>query len=226
MAAKWASWTCLDLVFKAARQRGERWRREHAKELRQFEDREDCGRRGIRVVEDLIHRTADGRLLLVLHGDQFDEAMQQGKFLAYSVGDRLYSLVLFLNRWFNRITGKFGIPYVPVSRYLKCMAKRAMQYVLQFERLVAAHATRREVDGVTAGHIHKACIEWIGDVLYANDGDFVEGRTLMAEDCEGNLWILYYDSKKRRLIPTVYFQTATGRILPPPQRPTSSLVTA
>ena len=55
----------------------------------------------IKIREDAIHVTADGRRLWVTHGDMFDGVMQHARWLAY-VGDWLYSAILVANRWFNR----------------------------------------------------------------------------------------------------------------------------
>jgi hypothetical protein len=46
------------------------------------------------------------------------------------------------------------------------------------------------VDGVVCGHIHHAEIRMIGDVLYLNDGDWVESCSALVEDARGNMEIL------------------------------------
>ena len=61
----------------------------------------------VKVVEEWIHTTVDGRKLWVTHGDLFDSVMQYAKWLAY-VGDSLYTFILFLNRYFNRIRVRMG----------------------------------------------------------------------------------------------------------------------
>ena len=47
----------------------------------------------IDVREDDVHETADGRRLLVMHGDHFDGVVQCARWLAF-VGDRAYSRLL------------------------------------------------------------------------------------------------------------------------------------
>ena len=44
------------------------------------------------------------------------------------------------------------------------------------------------------GHIHQAEMRMIGDVLYLNDGDWVESCTALVEDARGNLEILRWTS--------------------------------
>ncbi len=55
----------------------------------------------IRIEDEVVHTTADGRRMLVLHGDRFDGVVQCARWLAI-VGDRLYGITLKLNYWFNR----------------------------------------------------------------------------------------------------------------------------
>src|SRR5690606_8854775 len=65
---------------------------------------------GISIVGEAIHQTADGRRLLVVHGDEFDAVVCYAKWLAV-LGDSAYTLTLFLNGWFNRCRRLFGKPY-------------------------------------------------------------------------------------------------------------------
>ena len=56
---------------------------------------------GIEVAAEAVHMTADGRRLLVLHGDEFDGVVLYAKWLAF-LGDHAYTLLLKLNRLVNR----------------------------------------------------------------------------------------------------------------------------
>src|SRR6185437_16248969 len=77
-----------------------------------------------------------------------------------------------------------------LSAWLKHKVKNAVEYVSRFEDAVAAEAAMRGVDGVVCGHIHHAEIRMIGDILYLNDGDWVESCSALVEDACGNLEIL------------------------------------
>jgi UDP-2,3-diacylglucosamine pyrophosphatase LpxH len=57
---------------------------------------------GVEVVSEAIHVTADGRRLLVLHGDEFDAVVKHARWLAL-LGDGAYDLALWLNRHFNTV---------------------------------------------------------------------------------------------------------------------------
>ena len=146
---------------------------------------------GIELRDEVVHVTADGRRLLVVHGDLFDAVIQHAKWIAF-VGDRLYLLALELNRWFNALRARLGFPYWSLSQFLKHKVKNAVSYITDFEIAVAQEARRRGVDGVVCGHIHKAEIRLIGGVLYCNDGDWVESLTALVEDADGKLSILHW----------------------------------
>ncbi len=143
----------------------------------------------VRVVQDAIHETADGRRLLIVHGDHFDGVVQYATWLSL-LGDWAYAIVLELNTWFNRIRRRLGFGYWSLSAYLKGKVKNAVQFIADFEAAVAEEARRRGVDGVVCGHIHKADLRQIGGLLYANDGDWVESCTALVEHFDGRLEIL------------------------------------
>ena len=144
---------------------------------------------GIDVVEDWVHQTADGRMLWVMHGDLFDGVIQCAKWLAH-VGDSLYEFTLRLNRHLNSLRARLGLPYWSLSKYLKLKVKRAVSYVGDFEAALAREARKRGAHGVVCGHIHHAELREIDGILYANDGDWVESLTALAEHADGQLEII------------------------------------
>jgi UDP-2,3-diacylglucosamine pyrophosphatase LpxH len=144
---------------------------------------------GIEVTLEAIHETAAGLRLLVIHGDQFDGVIGCAKWLAH-VGDRAYSLALRLNDGLHAVRRALGLPYWSLSAYLKRAVKNAVEYVSRYEEIVARAAASRGVDGVMCGHIHHAEMRRIGDILYLNDGDWVESCSALVEDARGNLEIL------------------------------------
>ena len=56
------------------------------------------------------HTTADGKRLLIMHGDEFDSVVRYAKFLAL-LGDWAYTTALVVNRWFNAVRRRLGYPY-------------------------------------------------------------------------------------------------------------------
>jgi len=148
---------------------------------------------GIDIRDEAVHVTADGRRLLVTHGDLFDAVVRGAKWLAH-VGDFLYLWSLKLNRWFNHARAQLGLPYWSLAQFLKHRVKNAVSYIGNFEDALAAEARKRGFDGVVCGHIHKAEIRDIGGVLYCNDGDWVESMTALVELENGELRIIDWKS--------------------------------
>jgi UDP-2,3-diacylglucosamine pyrophosphatase LpxH len=155
---------------------------------------------GIEVAHEAVHVTAQGKALWVIHGDYFDAVVQCARWLAY-LGDTLYEFTLKLNRYLNQLRGRLGLPYWSLSAYLKHKVKKALDYVVDFERAVAHEARRRGHQGVVCGHIHRAGMRDIDGVLYCNDGDWVESRTALVEHYDGEL----------ELVQWVPSQTSQGR---------------
>jgi UDP-2,3-diacylglucosamine pyrophosphatase LpxH len=151
---------------------------------------------GIELIEEAIHMTADGRRLLVTHGDAFDGVVLYHRWLAF-LGDQAYYVLLKANVYFNRIRKQLGMPYWSLSAYLKKRVKNAVQFVCSFEEAVAHAAADRHVDGVVCGHIHCAEIRQIGDVIYYNDGDWVESCTALVEAPDGAMSILDWPAHLR-----------------------------
>lgn len=145
----------------------------------------------IRIVNETTHHLLDGRKLWVTHGDFFDGIIQHAKWLAY-LGDSLYTLILKLNDAFNRTRHRLGMSYWSLSQYLKHRVKNAVSFITEFEQVLVNEARRRNFDGVVCGHIHKAEIRMIDDVLYCNDGDWVESLSALVETHEGELKLIHW----------------------------------
>jgi UDP-2,3-diacylglucosamine pyrophosphatase LpxH len=155
----------------------------HDEAVRQFIDL-DFG--GIRIRDELVHVTAQGKRMLVLHGDRFDGVIACAKWLAY-VGDSLYTVILKFNQVYNSWRARAGLPYWSLSQYLKLKVKNAVSYISSFEHALAAEARKKGLDGVICGHIHKAEIRDIDGITYCNDGDWVESLSALVEDLNGEL---------------------------------------
>lgn len=152
----------------------------------------------IKISERYVHTTADGKTLLLLHGDEFDHLIQYNKLLC-TLGDWSYTVLLKLNKIINFVRRRLGIPYWSFSSYLKSHVKSAREHIDRFENIVTSEAQRLMVDGVVCGHIHHAemCVK--NDVLYCNDGDWVESCTSLVEHYDGKLEIIHWTEHKQAL---------------------------
>ena len=161
---------------------------------------------GVEIRRAAFHTTADGRRLMVLHGDEFDTVMLAHRWLAF-VGDWAYHLLMGLNRWVNAIRNRLDLPYWSPSKMAKHKVKNAVEFISRYEEVVSRAAAERGVDGVVCGHIHTAEIRNFDGIEYYNDGDWVEGCTALVEHFDGRMEVLHWademrmrdDAKKRAI---------------------------
>jgi UDP-2,3-diacylglucosamine pyrophosphatase LpxH len=163
---------------------------------------------GVQIRNRAIHTTADGRRLLVLHGDEFDTVVMAHKWLAFA-GDAAYEFLMKLNvgvNWFRR---RFDLPYWSLSKHAKHKVKNAVEFISRFEEAVAHEAKTRRVNGVVCGHVHTAEVRLYGEITYYNDGDWVEGCTALVEHFDGRMEILHWaDEIAARASPAAALQAA------------------
>jgi len=141
---------------------------------------------GITIQRMVVHSTADGRRLLVLHGDEFDGVVRHARWVS-KVGGWAYEKLLTLSRHVNRVRRWLDMPYWSMAAAVKTKTKRAVQYIAEFERAVAKRAEQRGAEGIVCGHIHVPSLRRIRDTTYANTGDWVEHCTALVEEDDGTL---------------------------------------
>ena len=151
---------------------------------------------GMRILHDVIHKTADGRRLLVIHGDVFDGVCTDMQWLA-RLGSVAYETTLAINTGFNHLRRWLGLGYWPLSAFLKAQVKAAVNFVERYEQSLAAEARRRAVAGVVCGHVHKPEIRTIDGVEYFNDGDWVESCSALVEHWDGRLELLHWARQRQ-----------------------------
>lgn len=157
---------------------------------------------GIRLELTALHETADGRHLLVTHGDQFDLVVRHSPLLS-KLGAIGYGGLLRMNRWWNALRSAFGLPYHSLSRAIKLKVKQACTFISRFEESLAEKAREAGFDGVVCGHIHKPDLRTIegdaaegadGDsgstVEYFNCGDWVESCSALVEHEDGRIEVI------------------------------------
>ncbi|MEM8934628.1 MAG: UDP-2,3-diacylglucosamine diphosphatase [Acidobacteriota bacterium] len=149
---------------------------------------------GVEVRPWAVHETADGRRLLVTHGDQYDLVVKHQPMLCM-LGNVAYEWLIRLNRLWNQGRRLFGLSYWSLSHFVKLKVKSACTFISCFEETLAQEAERGGYDGVVCGHIHKAEIRAArtsdgGEIEYYNCGDWVESCTLLTEDFDGTITIV------------------------------------
>jgi UDP-2,3-diacylglucosamine pyrophosphatase LpxH len=145
----------------------------------------------VEILEDAVHVTADGRRLLLFHGDCLDMHVQLD-FISKHFGDALYDLLMWSHRWCSRARRLLGLRYWSLAASIKNRIGNARAAILAFEHAAVAEARRRGLDGVVCGHIHHAELTEHDGLLYCNDGDWVESCTALVERRGGELEILHW----------------------------------
>ena len=118
----------------------------------------------------------------------FDGIARLAPWLGF-LGDKAYDFILSFNSKFNWIRHRMGFGYFSISKYLKHRVKKAVDFMFQFEKNLAAYCKKREYDGVICGHIHQPADTMIGKARYLNSGDWVENRTAILLDSQNEFSI-------------------------------------
>ena len=154
----------------------------------------------MQVRRRVIHVAADGRRLLVTHGDDYDAVTHFGG-LQERFGDWLYYRILSGNRIVNAARQRCGLRYWSLSEYLKRKSSAAERYIARFQQAGLDDARRRGLDGIICGHIHRPALLQIDGLVYANDGDWVESLTALAEEADGSLSLLAHTGESLHSLP-------------------------
>jgi UDP-2,3-diacylglucosamine pyrophosphatase LpxH len=153
----------------------------------------------VAVRYQLLHKTAEGRRMLVIHGHQFDGTLNPNRWFS-RMGSNAYGRAMQLNHWTEqrlRVSGEAGGR--SVITFVTDRVRRAFEYLTDFrESAVSEGARRYRADGVICGHIHRAEQRLIGSVMYVNDGDWVRSCTALVETHDGTLRLVNWRSPAAR----------------------------
>jgi len=148
---------------------------------------------GIAIAAQAEHLLANGRRLLVTHGDEYDLVVQNSRLVSL-IGAWAYDHLVVLNRVVNTARKLVGLRRWSFSQSIKKRVKSACAFISRFEEVLLAHAARTGLDGVVCGHIHEPRLEWREvegrRVLYANCGDWVERASALVEQEDGQLELI------------------------------------
>ena len=150
----------------------------------------------IEVQQEAIHTTATGKKILILHGDQFDNAVVCNKLLTI-IGDKAYDFLLYISNNLIIVRKKLGFPHWSLATYIKHKIRNALTYIAKFEEVVVHEARKRKMDGVVCGHIHHPNMRTINGIQYCNTGDWVENCTAIVEHPNGQLNLMRWYEQER-----------------------------
>ncbi|PUA28633.1 MAG: UDP-2,3-diacylglucosamine hydrolase [Cellvibrio sp. 79] len=148
----------------------------------------------IEIAHEHEYLTADGKRLLIMHGDAMDAYINHS-WLTRVIGDHGYELLLFINRWSDRLRKLVGRPYFSLAGLIKSNIKGAKAAIETYEREAIGEAKRRGYDGVVCGHIHYPALREENGLRYANCGDWIENCTALVEDHQGVMRLLHHSDQ-------------------------------
>lgn len=161
----------------------------------------------VEVVREAIHITADGRRLLIVHGDQFDPFVARAGWLAatgersnaiiHACSARLRSAGESLRSAGQRLGLAGGIHRTSGAWRLRRRFKAAFSLIEAYEAAAAAYARQTGVDGIICGHAHHAADRTIDNIRYINCGDWISSLTAVVEGRDGRVGIVDASAWKR-----------------------------
>lgn len=141
------------------------------------------------------YTTADGKRLLIMHGDAMDAYINHS-WITRFCGDLGYDLLLFINRCTNQLRKWMGRPYFSLAGLIKSNIKGAKAAIETYQNEAIGEAKRRGYDGVICGHIHyPALLETAEGMRYCNTGDWIENCTALVEDYQGTMRLVHYSDR-------------------------------
>ncbi|MDI6749587.1 MAG: UDP-2,3-diacylglucosamine diphosphatase [Pseudomonadota bacterium] len=155
----------------------------------------------IQLVAEHVHETADGRRLLLLHGDEFDQVTRHHRWLAL-LGDIGYNALVRMNAWLSWLRRSLRISgYWSLAGYAKRRVKRAVSFICDYEDAVIRTVRERGLDGIVCGHIHSAALREKDGVVYVNCGDWVDSCTAIVEHLNGALELIEWRHAGTQVVP-------------------------
>lgn len=151
----------------------------------------------VEIHRQCIHQCHDGKRLLVLHGDQFDQDVCFGAVHAW-IGDKGYDLLLWVNRTYNRIRHWQGKPYWSLAGHIKKHIHGAHKAIERYKQACCRRAKHLGLDGVVCGHIHHPQIGEFDGITYMNDGDWIENCSALTEDHSGHIALVHWTKRRHQ----------------------------
>lgn len=143
----------------------------------------------IHIANSAIHVLANGAKMLVIHGDEQDDALRLLPWLSRRAAS-VYERLLSINNNINSFLGRNESNSVSLFSFLKKGVKHYLTKSARFEKRLTEMAGNLGYSGVICGHMHEPALKMVNGLLYANAGDWVENCSALVEHFDGRLEIL------------------------------------
>jgi len=149
----------------------------------------------IEFVDEFSYTWINGKKYLIIHWDFFDGFIASTSWIP-KIWAFLYNILLNINFMLNKLVKILRIKKrITFSKYVKNKVKKSVNFITNFENILAKYAQDGWYDGVICWHIHKAEIKNIENIEYLNCGDFVESCTAILEKYNWEFSIYDYFKK-------------------------------
>lgn len=148
---------------------------------------------GVEYRRSAVHRTADGRRLLVTSACEFDSALRDGTVIEpYAAG--AHAWLTRADERFAALREALGAEFSPAATGVRRRLARARDYMTRLESKLRDHARAGGYDGVVCGRLHSPVADDAGGFVFASPGDWAEQRSALAEDFSGRLFLPGHDA--------------------------------
>lgn len=143
----------------------------------------------IGVYRNFVHQTADGKRLLVTHGDELDYAVRFSK-LNRVIGDMAYEFMMWSNTKIDHVRERLGLPYWSLAKWVKRNSAKAEEAIDAYQLAAINMIKSKHYDGIICGHLHYPTIREVDGLHYMNDGDWVENCSALIELTHGEIRLI------------------------------------
>jgi len=140
----------------------------------------------VHVSEKCIHHTADGKRVLVIHGDKCDTFVMRYEWVC-RLTTKLYHYMTLVDEIAGAVLARLRLRSLGLGTSVKQKAKIMTIHLADVENRVIEEARAAGCDAVVCGHIHRPGRSEKDGVLYLNAGDWVENCTAVIEHPDGEL---------------------------------------
>ncbi len=143
----------------------------------------------MQVCEETHHKLADGRTMLVTHGDSVDPLMALGSTVGW-IGGKSDVLLRKASRGINRMRVRLGGEDSDKVETLLTRLNAMMHPRITYAVRLTTRARDLGFQGVICGHYHIPAMADFDGITYANCGDWLDHFSAVAETAEGGLQLI------------------------------------
>jgi UDP-2,3-diacylglucosamine pyrophosphatase LpxH len=143
---------------------------------------------------EYIHQTANGRSLLVTHGDQFDKVVKHSPMSA-AFGSLWWTGIDNAEKAVNGYRRLRRLPRFGLSLGVRKLISDIIGYESNFIECALKAVRERDCDGVVCGHTHQPALREYENGIYANCGDWVACGSAIIERYDGGIELIYSNGR-------------------------------